>query len=169
MEREPNRPNSSRAFAVSDLDEKSSRPSAVVALLPSNSLHLSPIMLRTPLKTARSALPSSGSLISKRFAHKEILFSNQGRQALLAGVDILAKAVSVTLGPKGRNVIIEQAFGGPKVRSRELLPTCRRTDKGADLRRLLCIDRSPRMESPSPRASPSRTSLRTSELGTLFV
>ena len=73
-------------------------------------------MLRTPLKTARSALPSSGSLISKRFAHKEILFSNQGRQALLAGVDILAKAVSVTLGPKGRNVIIEQAFGGPKVR-----------------------------------------------------
>jgi len=33
----------------------------------------------------------------------------------LAGVDILAKAVSVTLGPKGRNVIIEQPFGGPKV------------------------------------------------------
>lgn len=34
---------------------------------------------------------------------------------MLAGVDILAKAVSVTLGPKGRNVIIEQSFGGPKI------------------------------------------------------
>lgn len=34
---------------------------------------------------------------------------------MLKGVDILAKAVSVTLGPKGRNVIIEQAFGGPKI------------------------------------------------------
>ncbi|KAK4702390.1 chaperonin GroEL, partial [Phenoliferia sp. Uapishka_3] len=71
-------------------------------------------MLRTPLRTAR--LPSvSGSLTQRRFAHKEILFGNAGRQALLAGVDILAKAVSVTLGPKGRNVIIEQAFGGPKI------------------------------------------------------
>ncbi|TDL19285.1 chaperonin GroL [Rickenella mellea] len=49
-----------------------------------------------------------------RGAHKEIKFSNEGRASILAGVDILAKAVSVTLGPQGRNVIIEQAFGGPK-------------------------------------------------------
>jgi chaperonin GroEL len=34
-------------------------------------------------------------------AHKEIKFSNEGRAAILKGVDILAKAVSVTLGPKG--------------------------------------------------------------------
>ena len=34
---------------------------------------------------------------------------------MLAGVDVLAKAVSVTLGPKGRNVIIEQPYGGPKI------------------------------------------------------
>lgn len=34
---------------------------------------------------------------------------------MLRGVDILAKAVSVTMGPKGRNVIIEQPFGGPKI------------------------------------------------------
>ncbi|KAH9456370.1 hypothetical protein MJO28_006411 [Puccinia striiformis f. sp. tritici] len=52
----------------------------------------------------------------KRYAsYKEIKFSNDGRAAMLAGVDILAKAVSVTLGPKGRNVIIEQSFGGPKI------------------------------------------------------
>ncbi|KAM0791203.1 chaperonin [Microbotryomycetes sp. NB124-2] len=48
-------------------------------------------------------------------AHKELAFGTQGRTALLAGVEVLAKAVSVTLGPKGRNVIIEQAFGGPKI------------------------------------------------------
>ncbi|KNZ56378.1 chaperonin GroL [Puccinia sorghi] len=52
----------------------------------------------------------------KRYAsYKEIKFSNDGRAAMLAGVDVLAKAVSVTLGPKGRNVIIEQSFGGPKI------------------------------------------------------
>ena len=38
-------------------------------------------------------------------------FGVEGRAALLKGVDILAKAVAVTLGPKGRNVIIEQSFG----------------------------------------------------------
>lgn len=50
-----------------------------------------------------------------RGAHKEIKFSNEGRAAILKGVDVLANAVSVTLGPKGRNVIIEQSFGGPKI------------------------------------------------------
>ncbi|OBZ72799.1 Heat shock protein 60, mitochondrial [Grifola frondosa] len=50
-----------------------------------------------------------------RGAHKEIKFSNEGRASILNGVDILANAVSVTLGPKGRNVIIEQSFGGPKI------------------------------------------------------
>jgi chaperonin GroEL len=39
-------------------------------------------------------------------SHKEIQFGNEGRQALARGVEILAKAVAVTLGPKGRNVII---------------------------------------------------------------
>lgn len=48
-------------------------------------------------------------------SHKEVKFSNDGRAAMLKGVDVLAKAVSVTLGPKGRNVIIEQPFGGPKI------------------------------------------------------
>ncbi|PCH39724.1 chaperonin GroL [Wolfiporia cocos MD-104 SS10] len=50
-----------------------------------------------------------------RGAHKEIKFSNDGRASILKGVDVLADAVSVTLGPKGRNVIIEQSFGGPKI------------------------------------------------------
>jgi len=70
-------------------------------------------MLRNSV--SRAARPAVSSRIAKRYAHKELKFGNEGRQAILAGVNLLAKAVSVTLGPKGRNVIIEQAFGGPKV------------------------------------------------------
>ncbi|KPV74917.1 uncharacterized protein RHOBADRAFT_66504 [Rhodotorula graminis WP1] len=72
-------------------------------------------MLRSTA-AARRAIPGAHTQVSaRRFAHKELRFGNEGRQALLSGVDILAKAVSVTLGPKGRNVIIEQPFGGPKI------------------------------------------------------
>ncbi|KAF8576159.1 chaperonin GroL [Ramaria rubella] len=66
------------------------------------------------LRRASLTAPKMKTVIA-RGAHKEIKFSNEGRAAILAGVDILAKAVSVTLGPKGRNVIIEQAYGGPKI------------------------------------------------------
>jgi chaperonin GroEL len=50
-----------------------------------------------------------------RFAHKELKFGVEGRAALLAGVETLAKAVATTLGPKGRNVIIESSYGSPKI------------------------------------------------------
>ncbi|HIF98949.1 MAG TPA: chaperonin GroEL [Myxococcales bacterium] len=46
---------------------------------------------------------------------KEILFDQDARAKILAGVDGLANAVRVTLGPKGRNVIIEKSFGSPTV------------------------------------------------------
>ena len=46
---------------------------------------------------------------------KEIVYSSQSRQALMAGVNKLADAVKATLGPKGRNVIIEKKFGSPLV------------------------------------------------------
>jgi len=46
---------------------------------------------------------------------KEIKFDQDARTKLLAGVDGLANAVKVTLGPKGRNVIIEKSFGSPTV------------------------------------------------------
>ncbi len=48
-------------------------------------------------------------------AAKQIQYDNQGRQAILAGVSALAKAVKVTLGPKGRNVLIDKKFGSPLV------------------------------------------------------
>jgi chaperonin GroEL len=46
---------------------------------------------------------------------KSIVFGNEARQAILRGVDQLANAVKVTLGPKGRNVVIEKKFGSPLV------------------------------------------------------
>ena len=48
-------------------------------------------------------------------AAKEILYSQKAREALLSGVNKLADAVKVTLGPKGRNVVIEKAFGSPTI------------------------------------------------------
>lgn len=47
-------------------------------------------------------------------AAKHVYFSSDAREKLLRGVDILANAVKVTLGPKGRNVIIEKSFGAPR-------------------------------------------------------
>ena len=46
---------------------------------------------------------------------KEILFDIEARDALKKGVDKLADAVKVTLGPKGRNVVIEKSFGAPQI------------------------------------------------------
>ena len=48
-------------------------------------------------------------------AAKEIIFEEEGRRALLRGVEKLAKAVKVTLGPAGRNVILEKKFGSPTI------------------------------------------------------
>jgi chaperonin GroEL len=46
---------------------------------------------------------------------KEVQFSDAARQRMLRGVDILANAVKVTLGPKGRNVVLDKSFGAPTV------------------------------------------------------
>jgi len=46
---------------------------------------------------------------------KDIRFSSDARERMLHGVDILADAVKVTLGPKGRNVLIEKSFGAPRI------------------------------------------------------
>ncbi|OYX89123.1 MAG: chaperonin GroL [Azorhizobium sp. 32-67-21] len=48
-------------------------------------------------------------------AAKDVKFSADAREKLLRGVDILANAVKVTLGPKGRNVVIEKSFGAPRI------------------------------------------------------
>ncbi|WP_243373030.1 chaperonin GroEL [Microvirga solisilvae] len=48
-------------------------------------------------------------------AAKDVKFSSEAREKMLRGVDILADAVKVTLGPKGRNVVIEKSFGAPRI------------------------------------------------------
>jgi chaperonin GroEL len=48
-------------------------------------------------------------------AAKEVKFGRDARERILQGVDILADAVKVTLGPKGRNVVIEKSFGAPRI------------------------------------------------------
>src|SRR5436305_1000646 len=48
-------------------------------------------------------------------AAKEVRFSTDARDRMLRGVDTLADAVKVTLGPKGRNVVIDKSFGAPRI------------------------------------------------------
>ena len=52
-------------------------------------------------RAARKAVVKAARPVLARGAHKEIKFSNEGRASILKGVDVLANAVSVTLGPKG--------------------------------------------------------------------
>src|SRR3954471_9784470 len=60
----------------------------------------------------RSVLSSLGG---KAMAAKDVRFSSDARDKMLRGVDTLANAVKVTLGPKGRNVVLEKSFGAPRV------------------------------------------------------
>ena len=48
-------------------------------------------------------------------AAKEVKFNTEAREKMLRGVDVLANAVKVTLGPKGRNVVIDKSFGAPRI------------------------------------------------------
>ena len=68
--------------------------------------------------TSRAVARASSSTLrssQRRFAHKELKFGVEGRASLLQGVDTLARAVATTLGPKGRNVLIESSYGSPKI------------------------------------------------------
>ena len=48
-------------------------------------------------------------------AAKDVVFGDNARTKMVEGVNILANAVKTTLGPKGRNVVIERSFGGPTI------------------------------------------------------
>ena len=101
-------------------------PSHLVAVgVPEFHLSSVAIMHRALSAAPRTAVRSSrirpGSLTQQRFAHKELKFGVEGRAALLQGVDTLAKAVATTLGPKGRNVLIESSYGSPKITKGECI------------------------------------------------
>ena len=69
--------------------------------------------LRRASASSSSALRAGGAI--RHMGGKEIKFGVEGRAAMLKGVDLLADAVQVTLGPKGRNAIIAQPYGAPKI------------------------------------------------------
>uniref|UniRef100_A0A8C0CMY6 Heat shock protein 60 n=1 Tax=Balaenoptera musculus TaxID=9771 RepID=A0A8C0CMY6_BALMU len=71
----------------------------------------------SPVKTSRGIRPVSRALaphLTRAYA-KDVKFGADARALMLQGVDLLADAVAVTMGPKGRTVIIEQSWGSPKV------------------------------------------------------
>src|SRR5689334_1319881 len=61
--------------------------------------------------SSRSFNPEENAIM----AAKEVAFSDHARSKLVEGVNLLANAVKVTLGPKGRNVVLERSFGSPIV------------------------------------------------------
>src|SRR5579872_847625 len=73
-----------------------------------------PVLVQTS-----EARPHSNSNQTQRMetvmAAKEIVFSQSARQSIASGLNILANTVKVTLGPRGRNVIIEKSWGSPTV------------------------------------------------------
>ncbi|KAL1342239.1 hypothetical protein HN51_028813 [Arachis hypogaea] len=73
--------------------------------------------LASKAKIARSSSQQIGSRWNwnRNYAAKDIRFGVEARAVMLKGVEELADAVKVTMGPKGRNVVIEQSFGAPKV------------------------------------------------------
>ncbi|KAJ6388170.1 hypothetical protein OIU77_026695 [Salix suchowensis] len=73
--------------------------------------------LASKARIARSSTKQIGSRLSwsRNYAAKDIRFGVEARAVMLKGVEELADAVKVTMGPKGRTVVIEQSFGAPKV------------------------------------------------------
>src|SRR6202048_227331 len=59
--------------------------------------------------------PPTGNVGEASMSAKDVKFSVEARDRMLRGVDILANAVRVTLGPKGRNVVLDKSFGAPRI------------------------------------------------------
>jgi len=75
-------------------------------------------MFRLLLRSSKQQQPKASRIATTTRTYatgKEIRFGTDARAKILSGVSKLADAVSVTLGPKGRNVILEQSFGAPKI------------------------------------------------------
>ena len=71
-------------------------------------------MFKQILKTKNYKL-NFMNIMNRDFSGKQVIIGDKCRKYLQQGVEKLSKAVQVTLGPKGRNVIIDQSFGDPKI------------------------------------------------------
>src|SRR5687768_3353289 len=76
---------------------------------------LAPDLRGRPTAMRRRHLPERARQEAHAMAAREVRFSRDAREAMSRGVDILADAVKVTLGPKGRNVLMEKSFGAPRI------------------------------------------------------
>src|SRR5271165_4842439 len=75
-----------------------------------------PRQRRGPARAARVRRPGQGRVRRNwKMAHKELKYDAEARKALEAGVDAVADAVKVTLGPKGRYVVLDKKFGAPTI------------------------------------------------------
>jgi hypothetical protein len=89
-------------------------------------------------------------------AAKDVKFGRDARERILNGVDILANAVKVTLGPKGRNVVIAKSFGAPRITkdgvtvAKEIELKDKFENMGAQMLREVASKTSRRARSPSP-------------------
>src|ERR1700674_4182450 len=83
------------------------------------------LSLRLPLPFTSPSFETRGTVRASRIgnpfrsylkmAAKDVKFAGDARERMLRGVEVLANAVKVTLGPKGRNVVIEKSFGAPRI------------------------------------------------------
>jgi TCP-1/cpn60 chaperonin family len=106
------------------------------------------------MSTFRSGLRPAESMAAqvkrrnKRMAAKEVKFSLDAREKMLHGIDILANAVRVTLGPKGRNVVLDKSFGAPRITkdgvtvAKEIELEDKFENMGAQMVRVTCLDSS---------------------------
>ncbi|KAF4378144.1 hypothetical protein F8388_009058 [Cannabis sativa] len=80
-------------------------------------MHRFATTLVSKARLTKNGTQQIGSRLSwtRNYAAKDVKFGGQARALMLRGVEELADAVKVTMGPKGRNVVIEQSYGAPKV------------------------------------------------------
>ena len=76
---------------------------------------------------------------------KRIIYNENARRALEKGIDILAESVAVTLGPKGRNVVLEKKFGAPQIIN-DVCRSPRRSSSRITSRTPVCPDPSGRFQ-----------------------
>lgn len=67
-------------------------------------------------------------------AAKDVKFGNDARVKMLRGVNVLADAVKVTLGPKGRNVVLDKSFGAPTI-TKDGVSVAREIEPGRQVRK----------------------------------
>ena len=99
-------------------------------------------------------------------AAKEVKFSVDARDSMLRGIDTLARAVRVTLGPKGRNVVLDKSYGAPRITkdgvtvAKEIELSDRFENIGAQLVKQVALrtSDSPAMVRPRRRYLPKRSS-----------